>query len=455
MQARHEKERESARAAGWSGYAAGVIPNPFTSIPNGREVFAWGLYDLANQSFQLLVNTLLFAIYVKQVVAPTPEAGDRAWIIFVGVSMVLAVLVSPIVGAMADARAWKKPMLMATGVVASVLTAALAFLGPGHLWLAGVLYITAAFAVNLGENFLGSFLPELADERSMGRISALGWSMSYAGALILLGITALLVFVLGFEQPAQWRWIFLLAGLWFLGGILPAMVLLRERAKPRPAELRRNLARDTLAQIVESTRQARRYRQLLRFLAVFFVYSLGTYSVIFYAGKIGERLGFGIGELCLLALVMAFTAGISAVLAARYQDRLGHRRTIMIVLGVWAVSTLGLAFNNLLGGGPEWFWLISAGVGLGLGGIGTGSRALVGALTPPAKAGEFFGLWGLVFKLAGVVGPVCFGVVSLTHATAGLFVLAGFFVAGLLLMPLIDEREGIAAARGAASPGSP
>jgi UMF1 family MFS transporter len=74
---------------------------------------------------------------------------------------------------------------------------------------------------------------------------------------------------------------------------------------------------------------------------------------------------------------------------------------------------------------------------------------MVGAFTPEAKSGEFFGLWGMIYKLAGVVGPVCFGLVGgQIGRAASLFVLCGFFLAGLALLPLVDDREGMRAAHG-------
>ena len=48
--------------------------NPFRSLPNPREVFAWGMYDFANQSFTLLILTLLFPIYVRKVAVTAPGA---------------------------------------------------------------------------------------------------------------------------------------------------------------------------------------------------------------------------------------------------------------------------------------------------------------------------------------------------------------------------------------------
>jgi len=424
------------------------------------------MYDLANQSFQLLVDTLLLVIYFKNVVAPTPEKGVALWGPMVGAAMLLVVILSPILGALADARSWKKPLLIATGLGAVPLTCALALMEPGMVWQTAALYITAKLLVGLGENFLGSFLPELSTPQTVGKVSAIGWTMSYIGALFLLGITAIVIWGFNATDPHQWRWIFVLAGAWFLGGMIPAMVLLHERQPP--ATITRDPRQHSLAAITtdsvrglrQTIRDVRRYRQLVRFLAVFFVYSLGTNTVIFFLGSIGDSFGFKIGELTLMALVMAATAGAAAAGAAVFQDRIGHKRLITIVLIVWVVSTLAMALLSRSSSAVASetmrlaIWPLAGALGLALGGIGTGSRALIGAFTPVAKSGAFFGLWGMVYKFAGVVGPVCFGLVSghIGRSTS-LFVLCGFFLAGLLLLPWVDDQEGMQDARGSAIPG--
>lgn len=60
--------------------------NPFAGLPNPKEVWAWGMYDLANQSFTLLIITLLFPIYLKKIVIAQGSsdpallaAGDAVW----------------------------------------------------------------------------------------------------------------------------------------------------------------------------------------------------------------------------------------------------------------------------------------------------------------------------------------------------------------------------------------
>jgi UMF1 family MFS transporter len=409
------------------------------------------MYDLANQSFQLLINTLLFSIYVKKVIAPTETEGKGAWTLMVVVSLALVVLASPIMGAIADTRAWKKRFLMVTGLIAVSLTAGLAFLGPGMMLQAAIMYVLAAFCVGIGENFLGAFLPELATPKTMGRVSALGWSMSYLGALLLLALTSVAIFVLNATDPNEWRWIFVLAAGWFLLGMLPTAFILKERTSG--AVLGRSILAEAHHRLMGTITEARSYRHLLRFLLVFFVYSMGTMAVVFFAGIIGDEFGFGIGQLTLLALVMALTAGIAAIGTARFQDRIGHGRTIVLYLVVWVASTLALAVMKLISAPPSLFWFIAGGIGLGLGGIGTASRAMVGVLTPVQKSAEFFGLWGMTYKAAGIVGPGLFGLVSskVQHGEViALFMLTGFFGAGLALMLLfVNEHEGQLQARSA------
>jgi len=420
--------------------------NPFRTLPNPREVWAWGMYDLANQSFQLLINTLLFSIYMQKVVyvdaagLPAPDAGKRAWGLLVTVSMLLVVIASPILGALADQRAWKRRMLLGTGLICLTLTGAMAFVGPGMYVFAVALYLPAAFCCGIGENFLGSFLPEISSPKTMGRVSAIGWTMSYIGAILLLGVCGASIYGLGLHEPSQWRWLFLFAALWFLIGIIPTAMYLKEKPRSQAIAQEGTILRSTFRRLNQSIREARQHRQFFRFLGVFFIYSLGTQTVIYFAGSIGDGLGFQIGQLVLMALIMAATAGVGAVGAGKYQDLVGHRRTVMFFLVAWVIGTLGLAMMQRFSANAMWFWPLAGIIGFALGGIGTSSRALVGVFTPKEKSAEFFGLWGMVYKGA-ILGPLAFSLVStLLSPSTGLFMLSGMFVLGFFLMLRVDDR---------------
>lgn len=418
-------------------------------IPNRREVLAWGTYDLANQSFQLLINTLLFAVYIREVVADDLAQGERWWMGMSAAAMLIIVALSPILGAIADLRAWKREILLTTGVLCAVLTAALALAGHGMLAVAAALYIPASVACGVGENFLGSFLPEIADEKSMGRVSAIGWTMSYIGALALMACMAAATKVLGIEATSDFRWLFIFAGAWFLAWMMPAVLILREKARPRDRGLG-SVVGAGVRRFASTLAGLGRFRVLGWFLAIFFVYSMGTQVFVFLSGVITKQMDFSNQTLFIVALEVSFLAGVGAVIAASKQDSWGHRRTVRIFLGVWVASMAGLAIMAWIAPTPAVFYVLSAGAGLGLGGIGTASRALVGVLTPASRAGEFFGLWGMTYKLSGACAMGLFlALESIVVGSPALFLAmtAGFFAAGWLLMGTVDVTRGMATAR--------
>ena len=434
--------------------------NPFASLANGREVWAWGMYDLANQSFTLLINTLLFPVFFREIVvgADKPALGDRLWSGMVAASMLIVVIVSPFIGALADARGVRKKMLIGTGVVCATATCALGLLGGGAAWVAFAVYMLANIAFQLGENFLASFLPFVATSRNIGKVSAIGWTMGYVGALALLAIALAAMALFGWQETSAWRPLIVFAGLWFLLGIIAPMIVLRE---PPAAEVakKRGAVREAITRVRASVRDAGKYSQLVRFLIAFFIYAMGVQTVIFFSAVIAKDVVFADDANANMKLVafiaqLTITAGIAAVFAGVVQDRIGARMMALVFLGVWMASTLGFAAFSLMHDPPEWiFWIIGNGVGFGLGGIGTASRSLVGRFTPAHKTAEFFGLWGMVFKGAGVVGVFTFGQVRAMgggtepNDFAALLLLAGFFVAGFFGTLTVRETRGVRAAK--------
>ncbi len=423
--------------------------NPFRGLDNPKEVFAWGLYDLANQSFTLLIITLLFPIYFREVVVGDEQRGTALWSAIGSASLLLVVVASPVLGATADGFGVKKKMLIGTGIGCALLTAALALLGPGMILPAALLFVVANFLYQIGENFLASFLPEISTQRNVGRISATGWTMGYLGALLLLIITAaaMLLFRLGVED---WGPLFVLAGAWFFAGIIPPAVVLRETPPHDPEARRRGVVPVAFERIGQTVRNAADFRQLIRFLTAFFVYALGIQTIVYFAGMIARDFGFTQTKLVLFVLQLTVTAGLASAWTAKFQDRIGARSTIILYLAVWIASAAGLTVLTMIppGSRPEaLFWIVGNGVGFALGGAGAASREMVGRFTPRHKTAEFFGLWGMTYKFAGVVGVAVFGQArAWISDTASMLIFTGFFVVGLVLLLRVDEVAGVRAA---------
>lgn len=440
-----------------SGYLARVKLarlNPFRGLDNPVRVWAWGMFDLANQSFTLLINTLLFAIFFKEIVVNNEQTDDFLWSLMVAISLFAVVLLGPVLGVLADYKAWKKEFLVWFGIACVALTCGLALVPSGAstgwaLAIAMLIYIPANIAYNVGENFLASFLPEVAKRSNMGRVSATGWTMGYVGALLLLIITALLMKFVIPPGPENWRPLFVFAGLWFLVMALPTVLLLKEKAKARPLPEDRSVLSLTFAQLKTTVTHALAFRDLTAFLSAFFIYGFGVQAIIFFAGVIAkDDFGFDDTKLVIFMLVSTLCAGGGAISTACFQDRVGHRRTVWFWLGMWTAVALSLAALAWARASnpdfPVWpLWIVTGMIGASLGGIGASTRATVGFFTPAHRTGEFFNLWGLTYKLAGAIGVLIFGAVRSTLGSVpSLLALAVFFIVGAVILVFVNEKRG-------------
>ena len=430
--------------------------NPFRSLPNPKEVWAWGMYDLANQSFTLLIITMLYPAFFREHVVGDDSRGTSLWSNIVSASLLIVVLIGPAIGAFADAHGLKKRILMTTGVLCALVTAMLALPSQGQIALAAALFIVGNVCYQLSENFLASFLPEVASSRNIGKVSAIGWSMGYLGALILLVVVSAWITIAKLPgdglQP-----IFIFAAVWYAAGMLaPAIVLKEVKPKRKPES---NAFVTAWKRLADTARQAGRYRQLFRFLFAFFIYGMGVQTVVNFAGIMLRDFDFTLTQMALFMLQITVTAGIGAVITIRMQRTLGCRTTLYIYLAVWIVTCLGLLGLSIAPPDerPQWlFWTIGNGVGFGLGGIGAASRAMVGRFTPQHKTAEFFGLWGMTYKLAGVAGVFVFGQAkAFISDPIAYAILLLFFILGALALARVSEVGGIRACQQAAREADP
>lgn len=435
--------------------------NPLAGIPNQPRLWSWISFDVANQSFTLLINTLLFGVFFQEVVlkgTSWEKYDDTAWSLMNASSMLLVVLASPILGAIADEMAWKKRMMLGTGLLCAAATCALGLLGPGAVVWAALLYIPANFCFNLGENFLASFLPELAPREKFGLVSGFSWGLAYTGSLVMLVLVAgVMLAVPSLGDSSAWRWFFLFAGLWFFAFAMPTLLFLRERPRdpsrgPSPGVLA--LSGVAVRRLGQSLCNTARHRDLAMLLLASLFYGTGMSVVIMFASIIAGDFGIVKEQLVIFVAVITVSGVLGTLVPTFLQDRIGHRRMTVLLLLVWVFTACGLAafaFARQNAADPASFpswpiWIFGNLLGFGLGSLGSANRAFVGFLTPPSRSAEVFGLWGLVFKLAGVMTLPFAWVKDTLGMPASLLVLAGVVIVGLVLTMFVDERRGAAAA---------
>jgi UMF1 family MFS transporter len=397
-----------------------------------------------------VVITAVFNAYFVGVVCAGQSWGTFAWTLALSVSYAIVIFTAPLVGAYADAHAVKKKLLAITTSGCVLGTALLSLVGPGDLALAFALIVLSNVFFGTGENIAAAFLPELARGEAMGKVSAWGWSLGYIGGLLTLAVCLAYVISARGQGATEAEFVpitmLITAGAFALASSFTFLVL-KERARPQQAK--KGVAVNALARVGQTLRNARQFEDLLRFLGCIVLYQSGVQTVIALAAIYAqEAMGFTTQDTIVLVLLVNITASLGAFVFGQWQDRLGHRKTLALTLLGWCSMVL-IAYLTTDRAG---FWVAANIAGLCLGASQSAGRALVGYLTPADRHAEFFGLWGLAVKLASILGPLTYGVVTwLTdndHRSA-MLITGLFFVAGLLVLKGVDPERGRRAATAA------
>ncbi len=405
------------------------------------------MYDFANSGYTTVVLTAVFNAYFVGVVAGGLETGDATalWTMIIAVGNALVLLSAPVVGAIADHRAAKKPFLLIATVTCVAATALLALAGAGDVGLAAVLVIVSLVMFATGENLISAFLPELATEEDMGRVSGYAWGVGYLGGLATLGLSlAYITWAQGRGDTAEdfVPVTLLLTAVIYAAAATVTFLWLRERATPSVLPPGQTALRAAFEELRRTFARARRFQDLIRFLVSLVVYQAAIATVFVVAAIYAqEQLGFATDEIIVLILVVNVTAAVGAVVIGQLQDRLGSKVALSLALALWiAALLLMLAFETR----PA-VWVAANLIGLAMGACQAGGRALVAHFTPPARQGEFFGLWGLAVNLAAIIGPLSYGFIVLLSdgdQRPALFSTLFLFIVGWVLLLRVDEARG-------------
>jgi MFS family permease len=145
-----------------------------------------------------------------------------------------------------------------------------------------------------------------------------------------------------------------------------------------------------------------------------------------------------IAVLELAGLALSFLVG--KPLFTGLAERMDTRRSILLALIVYTVIAIwGYFLNSVIE-----FWFLAWMVAIVQGGSQALSRSLYASMSPAAKSGEFFGLFGVMEKFSAIIGPLLFaaaGVIFGSSRPAVLSLIALFFIGGSLLL-WVNVAEG-------------
>jgi len=415
--------------------------------PRGKpaDIFAWIAYDWANSAYSTLLITVLL-IYLTQEVAFPDKVAMVAYPWGISLSMIVAALLSPLLGALADENASKRKWLASMTALGSGGAVLLAAIPPDQPWLVLAAFVLTSLFFELSLGFYNGFLPEIAREDQINRVSAWGYAAGYIGGAIALVIALYVTHVgpsLGLPNRAdQLRVGLLIMGLWWGGFSLPTLLILRDRTAPPKRKLSfPNAMAKAGKEVVRTLGNIRQYKILALFLLGFLLYNDGIQTVISQASLFATKeIGFETGELIGLILMIQLLAFPGAMIVGFLSDRVGQKATLMGCLAIW-LGLLGVAYFVTE---KSHMWMLGVVVALVLGGTQSVSRAIMAAMTPTDRAAEFFGFFNFSGKATSFSGSFIFGlVIGITDsARLAIVSLLVFFLIGGAIVSLVNVKKG-------------
>ena len=440
-------------SASSSPYGADTESSAPARVSRGR-VFAWSLWDWGSASFQAVVTTFVFTVYLTSA-SFGPEAEVSAKL---GTSLLIAgiivALVAPIIGRLSDAAGRRKTWLGINTAITVGCTALLVLVAPGEqfLVLGLVLLAVGNVAFEFASVSYNAMLSQISTPKNVGRVSGFGWGMGYIGGIVLL-----LILLVGFIFPevgwfgvtAEGGWniriAMIIAALWFAVFAIPVFFAVPEvPADPQKPGTARSLLfayRDLGRTVADLWRNA---RQTLFFLIASAVFRDGLAGVFTFGGVIAARsFGFDDTTVIIFAIAANVVAGVATILAGIFEDHIGAKQVMLWSLALMVTVGLLVFLLNPLG---TWvFWVFGLLLCIFVGPVQSASRTYLSRLIPPGREGEIFGLYATTGRAVSFLAPAAF-TLTVTLGGATIFGILGIvlvLVLGLLLLiPVRASRQG-------------
>ncbi|MFZ2156358.1 MAG: MFS transporter [Bradyrhizobium sp.] len=447
------------------------------TYPRRAAVISWIFFDWAAQPYFTLITTFVFSPYFATHVAKDPASGQALWGFATAAAGLVIALLSPVLGAIADASGRRKPWIAVFGALLVIGSSLMWFGRPGDPSVIPALllaYGIATIGVEFATVFNNAMMPSLVPPDKIGRLSGTGWATGYVGGIICL------ILVLGFlaANPDTGRTLFGFAPLfgldpvshqgdritgpltavWFMIFVTPMFLLTPDYPAKLPV---RESLRAGLTELKETLAELPQRKSLAAFLLANMVYTDGLISLFAFGGIYAAgTFGWHTIQIGTFGIMLAIAGTIGAWLGGKLDDSLGPKRVIAgsalillsSVVAILLVDRDSILFvkvappvpgGALFSGAAERAYLVlGCLIGMAGGPLQAAARTLLVRLAPKDRITQYFGLFALTGKVTSFVGPLLIGAITAVTASqkAGMAVLVVFFVAGLALLSRVQEK---------------
>lgn len=444
---------------------------------NKSLIVKWSMWSWGNATVSAVMTTFVFGTYITSEAFGPQDRGAQYLAVATALAGAAVALTAPVIGQRTDKAGRRRLWLTLNTVMIVLMVAACFFVRPEEGFL--LLGVTLMALMGLFDEFANlnynAMITDIADHRRMGRVSGIGWGAGYLGGIVLLLVVYVGMiagdpphwFGLGEEDAVNIRAVALVAAVWHLVFALPLLLTRMQTADQQ--------------QVDEKISVAESYRRMLRvvvglwkddrntfwFLISSAIYRDGLSAIFTWGAVLGVHVYYiedatvpfteVAGSVLLFGIAGNVIAAIGAFLGGLFDDWLGPRRVIAFSLSsllVIAVIMYFLVQPRDLGAFTitpvEAFWTFGLLLCLFVGPAQASSRAFMGRVAPPDRAGELFGLYatagrGMSFLTPALIAALIYLFGGQIMAIPGIIIVLG---AGLvLLLTQVKDPTGPAAMR--------
>ena len=409
---------------------------------NKKNIFLWTLYDFANS-----IVTIVFFLYFSQWLVADKGVADFWYNMIFALGSLLLLFTAPILGSIADKTSKQQNYLNKITVLTFLCFLTVSFITlffSDKVFLAVLFFLLANYLYQFSFVFYNALLAYIAPREKWGQISGIGqtgnWLGQIAGLLITLPLASGAVYLVGEAGRAQ---TFLPAVIIFFILALPMMIFFK---LPNNTKIY-----DKISLKKEYRNYWSQFKELIKspnmglFLLAYFFFNdaIITASTNF---PIYLQNVFAVSDSIKSMLLVGIltTSAIGAFCSGWVADRIGLKKSLMIVLGSWVVlfPLFGLTSNFTI------FVVLSVMMGFLYGSIWTVTRAAMTVLCPKEKLNFGFSFYTLAERASTLVGPLSWGFITYIFINLGavryriaITVMAVFVMIGIFLLRKVEIKE--------------
>ena len=405
----------------------------------------YGLYDLANSAYTVIVVTFITSAYFANQIVGNPQLGAAYWQWTAGLCGILIALTGPLLGNIADKKPKGKINLLHIFTILCILITCLFWFAKpstNYILFTLIIFLLSNYCYEAATIFYNSLLKNCSNENNIGKTSGAAFALGYIGCVPILLFT-LYVFVLPDTIPfgldkskfENIRFIPIIAALWFLIFSLPMINYFKRYVQFKENTVDQTPIFKKLIELIWKNK----FTPIGKFLLARMIYSDGVIVLIAGGGVYASGVfGFTPGELLELAIYANIVAFIGVLLGGYLNDKFSSKIIILICI---AVLTTTVFYGSVVAQTKTQFFYNVMVISFFIGSIQSASRVMMTGLLEATDQGKGFGLFSFSGRVTAFAGPLLVGTITYYFSQRiGFLSVSLFFVLGFVLMLFVKNK---------------